>query len=78
MDDGFSAMEDTGTFNTHCRTTYSTIQSIMMNRIAGGMDANVSAARPEAMLIFLPRVLNLWKEVEGVPREQGAARPRGG
>jgi hypothetical protein len=53
MEDGFSAMEDTGTSSTHCRTTYSTIQSIMMNRVAGGMDANVSAARPpDAMLIL--------------------------
>jgi hypothetical protein len=53
MEDGFSAMADTGTSNTHCRTTYSTMQSIMMNRVAGGMDANVSAARPpDAMLIF--------------------------
>jgi hypothetical protein len=51
------------------------MQSIMMNRVAGGMDANVSAARPpDAMLIFWEQELkNLWKEVEGVPREQGAA-----
>lgn len=43
-------MEDTGTSSTHWTTMYSRVQSIMMNRVAGGMDANVSAARPDAML----------------------------